>query len=83
MRPSIDLQGQRSRAVVRRTLRDRGPDTGREVDHLKLRSRNSADDLLDLYEGGGGGDPDDLTQTDGTVLFMYGVSGYGADGYGS
>ena len=51
MRPDATLRGERSRALHRRLVRDRGPDAGRDVDHLKHRSRDgAAEALVDAYE---------------------------------
>lgn len=88
---SDELEATRDRAILRQFARDRGGlDPGREVDRLKARSADGASAaLLDRYEAGGVPDwsTASLTAPLGaagvTVRFMYGVSGYGGDGYGA
>lgn len=92
MRADIDLDAGRARQKWRELVRDRGPDTGRQVDHLKERSRDGAGErLLQRYEQRtitadrvtalSRLDDDGLG---GTTYFMYGVSSYGgSDGYGA
>ncbi|MBI2297655.1 MAG: hypothetical protein HYU66_01665 [Armatimonadetes bacterium] len=82
MRPTSRLDSARTRAVQRRLVRDRGPDAGRAVDRLKLRSGvhgDAAEQLLRQYELGqlDPGLGTDLTGRDGDATlcwFMLGVS---------
>jgi len=82
MRPD-PMRGERARTNLRRLVRERGPDTGRDVDHLKHRSQNGASDaLLAAYEAGAVpvGQVADLSVRDATsgyTLFMLDISTLG------
>lgn len=86
MRPD-PMRQERQRTNLRRLVRERGPDTGRDVDHLKHRSQNgAADALLAAYEAGAValGQVTELSVRDATsgyAVFMLDVSSLGgADG---
>lgn len=80
MRPTVDFGSERERANLRGLVRQRGPDTGTHLDHLKLRSAyGQAAELANLAAQ----DPGYLTggvtltrrEADTTeVLFMVDVS---------
>lgn len=49
---SDPMRQERARTNLRRLVRERGPDTGREVSRLTIRGERAAADLLDAYEAG-------------------------------
>jgi hypothetical protein len=80
MRPDPGVHSERQRTTYRRLVRERGPDTGRDIDHLKLRSQGgAAEELLAAYERGAipVAQTDDLSDRTNGVLFMVGVSAVG------
>lgn len=52
MRPDPSLRAERQRTNLRRLVRERGPDTGREISRLTIRGERSAEDLLAQHEAG-------------------------------
>lgn len=46
------MRQERARTNLRRLVRERGPDTGREVSRLTIRGERSAEDLLAQHEAG-------------------------------
>jgi len=82
MRPDPSLRAERARTNLRRLVRERGPDTGREVSRLTIRGERSAEDLLAQHEAGAVpvGQVSDLSVRDATsgyTLFMLDVSTLG------
>lgn len=75
MRPDPALQAAKRRALLHRLVTDRGPDTGRLVDHLKVRSgaggANAAALLEDYEQNGAGALVTDLTGDGGGVTLVY------------
>lgn len=75
MRPTHDLQAARRRAMLRQLVTERGPDTGRLVDHLKMRSgpggANAAALLEDYETNGAGASVSDLTGNSGGTTLVY------------
>lgn len=83
MTPTTDSAAGRRRALLRRFIRDRGPDIQRDVDRLKVRSGPGgevSEELLSLYESGAVhfGNTHELTNTHGDPLFMLDVSEFGS-----
>ena len=80
---SETLRAERMRAFLRGLVRERGPDTGRDIDHLKTRSRGGqAERLLGLLEDGGVAADQTTALTardtdDVLVYFMVGISEVG------
>ncbi len=83
MRPDPSIRAERQRTTLRRLVRERGPDTGRDLDHLKRRSQEGASEaLLAVYDAGAVpvGQVAELSVrgvTTGTLLFMLDVSTLG------
>lgn len=82
MRPDDGLETTRERAVLRRFVTERGPDTGRLVGRLTARGAENAAALSGLLESGAvpSARSASLTSPAGTgvqVAFMIGVSAIG------
>lgn len=72
MRPDPSLGDRRRRAQQRQLVEQRGPDTGRQVDHLKVRQfAGGAEELLRRVELDPGVGGEDLTGTDGGPITLY------------
>ena len=67
MRPSTQLNAERRRALLRQVVTARGPDTGRLVDRLKLRSGPGGDVAEQLLAGFETNGPEYARGTDLTV----------------
>jgi hypothetical protein len=80
------LGGQQTQARIRQAIIERGPDAGRQADHLKMRTLGpGAAEAVRMAEGMGIGTPaaGQITQTDGngaTLLsFVLGASALGSE----